>query len=210
MFTATMLEALAAADVPAYYDDEEGLLIAHSADVPQSRAPLGEHVVIQPLNRDGSGYYAVAWEPDGLPDYTEVATVYETPGSDVDLCARAVAEWFTTPRPSAGSVLLAALIDWGITVHTDDVGMSYAIPLDPTTPAADSRNRPHLSVGDRAPSVEHVPAAHTGWTLFIHDQDGVPNGDPLFISGDRGPVDCRADSVAVAEAIADFLTLSAR
>lgn len=102
MFTATMLEALAAADVPAYYDDEEGLLIAHSADVPQSRAPLGEHVVIQPLNRDGSGYYAVAWEPDGLPDYTEVATVYETPGSDVDLCARAVAEWFTTPvRPLA-------------------------------------------------------------------------------------------------------------
>ncbi|MBT2396304.1 hypothetical protein [Streptomyces sp. ISL-100] len=77
MFTATVLEALATADVPAYYDDEEALLIAHSADVPQSRATFGEHVVIQPRNRDGSGYYAVAWEPDGLPDYTEIATVYE-------------------------------------------------------------------------------------------------------------------------------------
>lgn len=210
MFNATVIEALAAANVPAYYDEDEGLLVAHSADVPQGRAILGEHVVIQPRERDGGGYYAVAWEPDGLPDYTEIATVYETPGADVNLCARAVAEWFTTPRPSAGAVLLAALAEWGITTHSDHIGMSYAVPLDPTTPAADIYNRPHLSVGDRNPSVEHVPAAHTGWTVFVHDANGEPIGDPMFISGDGGPVDCGADSAAVAEAIADFLTRPSR
>ncbi|WP_051819425.1 hypothetical protein [Streptomyces sp. NRRL S-920] len=206
MFNTTVIEALAAADVPAFYDEDQSLLIAHAADVPQDRAPLGEHVVIQPRDRDGGGYFAVAWEPDGLADYLEIADVYETSGTDVDLCARAVAEWFTTPRPSAGGVLLVALAEWGITAHTDGIGMSYAIPVDPSTPEADIRNRPHLSVGDRNPSVEHVPAAHTGWTLFLHDENGEPVGDPLYISGDGGPVDCDRDSAAVAEAIADFLT----
>ncbi|MER5301394.1 hypothetical protein ABT039_18230 [Streptomyces lasiicapitis] len=206
MFNTTVIEALAAADVPAYYDENEGLLIAHSADTPRERAILGEHVVIQPLDREGNGYCAVAWEPNGLSYYKEIASVYETPGTDVNLCARAVAEWFTTPRPSAGDVLLAALAGWGITAHTDGIGMSYAIPVDPATPEADIRNRPHLSIGDRNPSIEHVPAAHTGWTLFLHDENGEPVSAPLYISGDGGPVSCDADSAAVAEVIADFLT----
>ncbi|MFE2157039.1 hypothetical protein ACFW9M_04410 [Streptomyces lydicus] len=208
MFNTTMLAALTAADVPAYFDEDEELLIAHPADVPQGKAVLGAHVVLAPRDRDGRGYYAVAWEPYGTPDldFKGVATVYETPGGDVNLCARAVAQWFTTPRPTAGAVLLAALAEWDITAHSDDVGMSFAIPVDLTTPAADVRNRPHLSVADRNPSVDHVPAAHTGWTLFLHDENGSPIGAPLFISGDGGPVDCAADSAAVAELIADMVT----
>ncbi|WP_208874745.1 hypothetical protein [Streptomyces sp. PBH53] len=200
MFTTTVLEALAAVSVPGYFDEDEGIVIAHPADVPQNKAKRGEHVVVFPHR----GYYVTAWEPDGTPDFTQIATVYE--GNDVNLCARAVAQWFTTPRPSAGAVLLAALAQWGITAHSDDVGMSYAIPVDPSTRAKDVRNRPHLSVGDRNPSVEHVPAAHTGWTVFVHDENGEPVGDPVFISGDGGPVDCDADSAAAAEAIADYLT----
>ncbi|MFE0058739.1 hypothetical protein [Streptomyces sp. NPDC059003] len=205
MFTATVLKALAAADVPAYFDEEEELLVAHRADVPQDRAKSGEHVVVT-RRWNGSGYYAVAWEPDGTADFMAIADVYEMPGNDVNQCARAVAEWLTVPRPTAGNVLLAALAEWGITAHSDDVGMSYAIPVDQTTPAADARNRPHLSIADRNPSVDHVPAAHTGWTLFLHDENGEPIGDPLFISGDGGPVDCAADSAAVAQLIADMVT----
>ncbi|MFJ9416646.1 hypothetical protein ACIRPT_20990 [Streptomyces sp. NPDC101227] len=208
--TAIALEALAAVGVPAYFDEEEGLLVAHPADVPQRKALSGEHVVLSPLDLTGRGYRAAAWVPDGAPDFAETATVYETPGSDAAQCARAVAEWFTTPRPNAGAVLLAALAEWGITAHSDDVGMSYAIPLDPATPAADVRDRPHLSVGDRNPSVGHVPAAHTGWTVFLHDEFGEPVGDPLFISGYSGPVDCATDSAAAAEAITDYLTCPTR
>ncbi|MEU1355383.1 hypothetical protein ABZ410_15990 [Streptomyces cinnamoneus] len=152
----------------------------------------------------GRGYCATAWEPAAKSDFIEVATVFKA--EDLALCVQAVAEWFTTPRPTAGAVLLAALAKWGITAHSDDIGMSYAIPVDQTTPAADARNRPHLSVGDRSPSIEHVPAAHTGWTMFLHDENGEPIGEPLFISGDGGPVDCDTDSATIAELIADMVT----
>ncbi|MFE3139705.1 hypothetical protein [Streptomyces scopuliridis] len=209
MFTTTVLEALAAAKIPAYVDEVMPYVVAHPVDVPQDEAESGEHVIVTTLDGATPIYRAEAWVPDRAPYFAPVGTVYEAPGDDPAQCARAVAEWFTTPRPSAGAVLLAALAEWGITTHSD-IGMSYAVPLDPTTPAADICNRPHLSVGDRNPSVEHVPAAHTGWTLFLHAENGEPVGDPLFISGDGGPVDCDADSAAVAEAIADFLTCPTR
>ncbi|MFK0294282.1 hypothetical protein ACIQU6_27945 [Streptomyces sp. NPDC090442] len=209
MFNSTVLEALSGVGIPGYVDEEEGLLVAHPANVPQDRALYGEHVVVIPQNCDGSGYYAVAWGLDG-PGFEEVATVYETPGDDVKQCAQAVAEWFTVPRPTAGGVFLAALAQWGVNGYSDDVGMTYVIPLDPATPATDVCNRPHLSVGDRYPSIDHVPAAHTGWTVFLHDECGAPVGDALFVSGDGGPVNCGADSKAAAEVIADYLTSPSR
>ncbi|MFD4412416.1 hypothetical protein [Streptomyces sp. NPDC058475] len=121
-------------------------------------------------------------------------------------CVEAIADWVTNPLPTAGSVLLAALAKYGVIAHTD-VGLSYAIPLDPTTPASEAYSRAHLSVADRSPSIEHDPAAaHTGWTVFLHDANGEPVGDPLYITGDGEPVDCTADSAAAAELIADWLT----
>ncbi|MEW1700782.1 hypothetical protein [Streptomyces sp. NPDC091278] len=123
------------------------------------------------------------------------------------LVARAVTEWLAEFRPTAGTVLLAALATQGITAYSgDDFGMSYVIPLDPATPGPDVRNHLHLSIGDRNPSVEHVPAAHTGWTAFLYDEDGSPVGAPVFTSGDgTTPVDCAADSGAAARALAAFL-----
>ncbi|MCX4677679.1 hypothetical protein OG413_20620 [Streptomyces sp. NBC_01433] len=209
MFPTTALEALAAVGVPGYFDTEEGLLIAHPADVSQERALSGEHVVLTPPDSMVPGWSAIAYEPDGTPDFADI-TVYDVPEDDITRCAQAVAQWFTDPRPSAGAVLLAALTQYGITSYDDHNGMTYAISMDPAAPAAGIRIRPHLSIGDRNGSVEHVPAAHTGWSLFAHGEDGEPVGDPLFVSGDGGLVDCDADSVAAAEVIADYLNRSAR
>ncbi|MFE3601389.1 hypothetical protein [Streptomyces sp. NPDC059142] len=121
-------------------------------------------------------------------------------------CAIAIAEWVSDPYPTAGSVLLAALAVHGIAAHTDALGMSYAIPLDPATPAADVYSRAHLSVADRSPEIEHDPAVHTGWTVFQHDENGEPVGDPLYIAGDGEPVDCWVESAIAAAVIADWLT----
>ncbi|WP_445517336.1 hypothetical protein [Streptomyces sp. NEAU-174] len=209
--TTMLLDALATHGISAFYDVDEGLLIAHPATIPQEKVMAGEHIVLTTPGTASPGCHATAWAPEGAPDYQQIATVYEPQSGsaladDVNLCARAVAEWFTTPRLTAGAVLLAALAEWGITTHSDDIGMSYAIPLDPATCTADVRDRAHLSVADRDSSVEHVPAAHTGWSVFVHDGNGYPVGDPMFIGGDGGPVDCGADSAAAAEAIADYLT----
>ncbi|MFE2314140.1 hypothetical protein ACFXC8_13255 [Streptomyces sp. NPDC059441] len=121
-------------------------------------------------------------------------------------CIERIAEWVTNPLPTAGSVLLAELAKYGIAAHTD-IGLSYAIPVDPATPAAEAFSRAHLSVADRNPSIEHDPAFHTGWTVFVHDEDGTPIGDPRYIAGDgEQPVDCTADSVLCAAYISDWLT----
>ncbi|MGI5337750.1 hypothetical protein ACQEVS_10275 [Streptomyces sp. CA-181903] len=206
-FNATALDALTAAGTPAYLDQEEGFVIAHPADVPKEQATAGHHVTVA-RGPYGRGYCATAWESHGNTDFLEVATVFE--GDDLTLCVRAVAEWFTTPRPTAGAMLLAALAQWDITAYGDGLGMSYAIPLDPATPASCVHHRPHLSVGDSAPSVEHVPASHTGWVVSLHDEDGSPVGDPLFNNDRRGLVDCAADSAAAAEVIADYFSRPTR
>lgn len=140
-------------------------------------------------------------------DDTGERTLMTRPVDQLDECAAAIAAWVTDPLPTAGDVLLAALADYGVTVHTDDVGMSYAIPLDPATSAPEVYNHRHLSVADRNPSVHHDPATHTGWTVFLHDENGEPVGDPLYIAGTGEPVDCAADSQAVAAFIADWLTV---
>ncbi|MFB6529875.1 hypothetical protein [Streptomyces sp. NPDC056399] len=206
MFNTIVAEALTAAGVPWFIEEGEDLLIAHRPGTTEDEAIHSEQVTVTRYNSGKPGYVAVAYEPDGLPDYAEIGIVFDAPRGDIHQCARAVAEWFAEPRPTAGGVLLAALAERGITAHSDDVGMSYAIPVDPATPAADVRNGLHLTVGDRNPSVEHVPAAHTGWTLFLHDQNGEPVGNPLFSSGDgETPVDCTADSSAVANIIASVV-----
>ncbi|RZD62945.1 hypothetical protein C0Q58_14490 [Streptomyces albidoflavus] len=113
----------------------------------------------------------------------------------------------TQQQFTAGAMLRAALAEQGITVHTDGISPSYAIPLDPATPALEIYNRPHLLVADRNPSVEHPLDVHTGWVAMLHDEDGVPNGRQLYGPGaGTGPVDCVADSLAAATAIADWLT----
>jgi hypothetical protein len=113
-------------------------------------------------------------------------------------CVEAIAEWVTNPLPTAGSVLLAALARHGVTAYTD-IGLSYAF------------SRAHLSVADRNPSIEHDPATHTGWTVFVHDENGEPIGDPLYIAGNGDdPVDCTAESAAAAAFIADWLTAPQR
>ncbi|MFE4582893.1 hypothetical protein [Streptomyces chartreusis] len=125
-------------------------------------------------------------------------------------CIEAIAEWVTTPLSTAGSVLLAALAKYGIAAHTD-VGLSYAIPLDSATPASEAFSRAHLSVADRNPSIEHDPAFHTGWTVFVHDEDGTPVGGPRYIAGDgETPVDCTRDSELCAAYIAARLAAHQR
>lgn len=121
-------------------------------------------------------------------------------------CVEAIVTWVTDPHRTAGAVLLAALAEQGVTVQSDDIGLSYAIPLDPNTPAPEVFSRPHLSVADRDPSIDHDPISHTGWTVFEHDANGEPVGDPLYITGNGQPVDCAVDSTAAAEFIADWLT----
>ncbi|UQI49794.1 hypothetical protein M1P56_35930 (plasmid) [Streptomyces sp. HU2014] len=112
------------------------------------------------------------------------------------------------PTPfTAGAILRAALAEQGITVHTDGMSPSYAIPLDPTTSALEVYGRPHLLVADRSPSIEHTPDAHTGWVVVLHDETGEPDGDWLYSAGSGDePVDCTAESVAAAAFIADWLT----
>ncbi|MGW3154578.1 hypothetical protein [Streptomyces sp. NPDC001089] len=115
-------------------------------------------------------------------------------------------EWKPSRLPTAGSVLLAALADRGITAYADGLGMSYALPLDPETPAREVCNRAHLLVADRSPSTDHDPATHTGWTVVLHDDSGQPVGSPLYTAARAEQVDCVAESATAAEFIADWLT----
>jgi hypothetical protein len=206
------------AGVGAFWEAEEGMLIAHPLTTRQDDALNGEHIMVEwssavpnTPTEERATLTATVWVPDGKPDFMQVATAYSTPDSrpldeEAAQCARAVAEWFAEPRPTAGKVLLAALAEYGITTYDDHLGMSYGIPVDQDTAPVHIRNGFHLSVGDRQPMVDHVPAAHTGWTVFVHDDEGEPIGDPLYISGDGGLVDCAEDSAAAAAAIAEFIT----
>ncbi|MEU5900385.1 hypothetical protein [Streptomyces venezuelae] len=117
----------------------------------------------------------------------------------------AVAGGTTDSVPTAGSVLCAALVQHGLTACTDGMSPSYAIALDPATPAQEVYERPYLAVADRAPAVDHDPDTHTGWVVWLHDENSEPVGAPLYTGGDGELVDCAADSAAAATAIADWL-----
>ncbi|MER7223397.1 hypothetical protein [Streptomyces rubradiris] len=205
---AIVLSALSDIGVPAFYDQGEMVVLAHPAGTSRNHVVTGEHVTITVLG--DRTVKATAWKP-GSPDYHPIADVYESPAGETTLAqeaaqsAAAVAQWFTEPRPTAGGVLLAALAEHGITHVADHRGMSYAVPVDPDTQSADAYNGPHLSIADRSASVDHVPAAHTGWSIFTHDRNGEPVGDPIYIAGDGRVLDCHADSRAAAAFVAAYL-----
>ncbi|MFJ8676767.1 hypothetical protein [Streptomyces sp. NPDC093589] len=112
-----------------------------------------------------------------------------------------------TPEPTAGTMLRDALAQYGI---TEDTGLvvnispfhsSYDVPVPlPRDQVA------HLVTADRDYSAEHPASAHTGWSIFLHDEHGDPLGDPLYITGGVGLVDCARDCAAAAAFLADFLT----
>ncbi|MGW0757081.1 hypothetical protein ACWD1Y_11435 [Streptomyces sp. NPDC002814] len=214
-----MISALHAAGVGAFWDTDDGLLIAHPTTVDQRDAFKGQHVWVDwkegddATTFDGATLEATVWEPDGAPDYARIATLPATPagcptGEEAAQCARAVADWFAGPRLTTGAVLMAALAEYGIArgngltesygTHSDS--FEFPVPL----PGGEYAR---LVIADRDGSLRHVPAAHTGWSVILHDELwGEPVGDPVYIAGDGGPVDCAEDSAAAAAFIADFVT----
>ncbi|MGW3200019.1 hypothetical protein ACWDBD_36740 [Streptomyces sp. NPDC001118] len=210
-------KALAEWGISAHADDDAGntwLVIGRDQSTDEF-PDMDKPYVLLAVNNDDEDVWATDRPPVCPGDEWQVVTgdgtgAEETlttcPIDQLHLCVAVIAEWMTTPLPTAGSVLLAALAKYGVTVHVDGVGLSYAIPLDPATPASEAYSRAHLSVADRNVSIEHSPAAHTGWTVFLHDDNGDPVGDPLYIAGDgEEPVDCTAESAAAAAFIANWL-----
>ncbi|MEV0487318.1 hypothetical protein AB0I69_42800 [Streptomyces sp. NPDC050508] len=215
----TVIAQLIDAGVGAFWDYDESMLIAHPATISEDDALMsGQHIMVnwsgadRVTAPDGASFEATAWEPDGLPDYDKIATVYATPvarpfDEEAARCARAVAEWFAGPRLTAGDLLIAALAEYGITAetgmsvdygtHSDIVSVALPLPYDAYA---------HLIIADRDGSLRHVPAAHIGWSVFLHNEEREALGDPVYIAGDGGFVDCAEDSAAAAEFIADFLT----
>jgi hypothetical protein len=59
-----------------------------------------------------------------------------------------------------------------------------------------------LSIANRSGSVSHVPAAHTGWSILLHDERGEAVGGPVYIAGNGGLVDCAQDSATAAAFVA--------
>ncbi|MDX3068961.1 MULTISPECIES: hypothetical protein [Streptomyces] len=220
----TVLRSLSAAGLGAHFDREEGVVIAYPAAVPKANALDGVHVTVQ-WNTTGrqqksreaqARFSASAWTPDGPPDFHEVTSVHTTaaPGplaAEAEVCARAVAAWLAHPASTAGNTLLAALAVHGITpdnglsvtygAHSDQISVTVRLGRD---------TYGTLVVADRAGSLRHVPAQHTGWSVFLHDERGDVVGDPVYITGDGGRVDCAQDSSAAARFIAACLSAPLR
>ncbi|MGA5411522.1 hypothetical protein ACPCSC_30245 [Streptomyces lavendulocolor] len=213
-----IITALTNAGVGAFWDTEL-ILIAHPAGLTQEQALTGEHVVIDWMatpgatTLEGAKLEATAWEPDSLPDYAQIATLHATPpgcprGEEVAQCVTAVAEWFAGPRQTAGGMLLAALAEYGL-VEGKEVFVSYGTHSDRYSvplPLADG-TQAQLIIADRDGSLRHLPNAHTGWSVILHDGLwGEPIGDPVYITGDGELVDCAEDSANAAAFMADFVT----
>ncbi|MEU0857456.1 hypothetical protein ABZ352_18735 [Streptomyces griseofuscus] len=214
-----VLSALSAADGAAgFFDQEDRAIYAHPTSVPRANALDALHVMIdyetfdpeQPY-ADRALFTATAWIPDGAPDYHQVGTVYSTDvrrpfAEEAARCAQAVADWFAQPGRTAGSVLLAALEEYGITPG-DGLSVAYGAHSDTyDIPVLLGEAYGRLSVADRDGSLRHLPGAHTGWSVFLHDEHGEPLGDPVYLAGTDCTVDCAEDSAAAAALIADWLT----
>ncbi|MFJ1742506.1 hypothetical protein ACIOG4_28005 [Streptomyces microflavus] len=216
---ATVLSALHAVGVPAFFDHEEDVVIAHWKTIASKEALDHPHVMISwtttgaDQRLDMASVRAIVEEPNGAPDFHEVATAYESSvrrplAAEAETCARAVAAWLSAPgNVPAGDILLAALAQYGIrpgaelslsrTAHSD----LYHAPLQL------GRGYGHLAVADRDGSVRHLQGGHTGWSILLHDESGDPVGDPVFITGDGEElVDCAEDSADAAAVLADWLT----
>ncbi|WP_329020386.1 hypothetical protein [Streptomyces sp. NBC_01601] len=211
-----LIDAVRRHGLGGYYDSEEGVVIGYPADVPQERALRNEHIVLQVVTSGGNGHeglHVTAWIHDGGVHFHEVAQVFVSPGlptqEDFDRGARAAAEWLSKPRPEAGTVLLAALAEYGITPTACDT--SFGIPLDPEVADGSVWSGAHLSVADRSGSTKHVPAAHAGWAVFLHDASGEPVGDPPFATPvSFGRPECHEDSARAAVFIADYISAPSR
>ncbi|WP_394426784.1 hypothetical protein [Streptomyces sp. SGAir0957] len=209
-----LLTALSAVGVCAYYDRENRAILAHAADVPRAEALNHVHVMLgwiafpskQP-DADRACVTATIRRPDGTPQsHHQAGALYRTArlrpiADEAQAAACAVAAWMT--GRSAGLMLLSALAEYGITPGDGlSIGPDrFDIPL-PFTHGFWGR----LSIADRFYSVRHAPEAHTGWHMFLHDERGEPVGDPVFVTGAGGLVDCAEDSAVLAAAVADWLT----
>ncbi|WP_433860249.1 hypothetical protein [Streptomyces kronopolitis] len=201
--------------VAAFFDPGDRVIFAHPTDVPQSEALNGMHIMIAIEeatlpSSEAPPMRVSAWVPDGPPDFCELGTVYASDGGhpvaeEAARCARAAADWLAGRM--AGLLLLEALAEYGITPG-NGLSITYSSHSDtydvllPLPRAGYAR----LVIADRDGSVRHVPAAHTGWSITLHDEHGELVGDPVHISGDGTPLDCAEDSAATAAFIADFIT----
>ncbi|RSS95079.1 hypothetical protein EF903_05415 [Streptomyces sp. WAC05292] len=217
---AEIVTAVNAAGAAAFFDHEEELLFAHPRHVPEERALDGAHILVdyksfdpdQPY-ADRAWFEATEWVPDGGIDFHRQATIYTTSGwqpfaAEAARCAEAVAEWLAAPGVTAGTVLRAALAEYGITPG-DGLSVTYGTHSDRfDVPVAFSRGAYGLlTLADRDGSLRHLPGAHTGWSILLHDERGEPVGDPVYITGNGDTaIDCAADSAAAAALVADWLT----
>ncbi|MGW7089996.1 hypothetical protein ACWGH2_41805 [Streptomyces sp. NPDC054871] len=202
--------------VAAYFNPWDGVIYAHPNDVPQSKALDGMHVMIAIEeasfpSSEAPPMRVSAWVPDGAPDFHDLGTIYASDGGrpvaeEAARCARATADWFAGRM--AGLVLLEALAEYGITPgdrlsityssHSDTYDVLLPLPRD---------GYARLVIADRDGSVKHVPAAHTGWSVTLHDERGeLVGGDPVYVSGDGTPLDCAEDSADAAAFVAEWLT----
>lgn len=114
----------------------------------------------------------------------------------------------TEPRPTAATVLRAALDANGVPFQEEESAMWGAVVVIRFEDAGTGTGT--LEIADRGWSIGHAPDTHTGWSIFRRDADGefVPTAcEPLYISGDGTTVvDCATDTTAAVDAILDVLT----
>ncbi|WP_327359737.1 hypothetical protein [Streptomyces sp. NBC_01304] len=210
-----LVNAIRQAGPGAFYDAEDGVVIAHRGDVAQELAVTGAHLVLQ-LHRasDGwsDGFTVTAWAPGLRGDLSEVAQVFACRGllSDelVERGARAVSEWLSEPRPSAGALLLAALAEQGIVPVRS--GSSYVVPLLPGVTGEAVWSSEYLRISGQSWAGDHVPAAHIGWAISRHPNPDHANGNPVCATVYPTPLypargECATDSANTAAYVADRL-----
>ncbi|WP_228983489.1 hypothetical protein [Streptomyces sp. DH12] len=209
--------ALAEWGITAQLDECAGdtwLAIGNGTDVDDSGMPRGPHLLLTICTAEDE--WTVTRPPVRPGDEWKLMYVARNgrerelmtrPVARLDECVEAIAEWATSPLPTAGDVLLAELAKRGITAYPDGMGTSYMIPLDPASAGWGFFEGAQLTVADCHSSVELPPALHTGWMVWQHDEDGEPVGGARHLAGGDGRqlVDCTADSAKLAAFAADWL-----